>query len=38
MRLGDYVSVKTGKLDANAADENGKYPFFTCSVNNLKIG
>ena len=37
MRLGDYVSVKTGKLDANAADENGEYPFFTCSVNSLRI-
>ena len=37
MRLGDYVSVKTGKLDANAADENGEYPFFTCSVNCLRI-
>lgn len=29
--LGDYVSIKTGKLDANAAVEGGKYPFFTCS-------
>ncbi|EDY87316.1 type I restriction-modification system S subunit [gamma proteobacterium HTCC5015] len=23
--------MTTGKLDANAADENGQYPFFTCS-------
>ena len=23
-RLGDYVNIKTGKLDANAAVENGK--------------
>lgn len=23
--------TKTGKLNANAMDENGKYPFFTCS-------
>lgn len=30
-RLGDYVNIKTGKLDANAAVENGQYPFFTCS-------
>ena len=36
-RLGDYVSIKTGKLDANASSENGKYPFFTCSVAPLKI-
>lgn len=36
-RLGDYVNIKTGKLDANASSENGKYPFFTCSVNNLWI-
>ncbi len=36
-RLGDYVSIKTGKLDANAANENGLYPFFTCSVEPLKI-
>lgn len=25
--LGDLVNIKTGKLDANQADENGKYPF-----------
>ena len=36
-RLGDYVKIKTGKLDANAASENGQYPFFTCSVEPLKI-
>lgn len=36
-RLGDYVNIKTGKLDANASSENGKYPFFTCSVKNLWI-
>jgi type I restriction enzyme, S subunit len=29
--LRDLVSIKTGKLDANAAVEGGKYPFFTCS-------
>ena len=29
--LGDVVNIKTGKLDANAAVENGKFPFFTCS-------
>ncbi|WP_137662440.1 restriction endonuclease subunit S, partial [Veillonella tobetsuensis] len=30
-------NIKTGKLDANQADENGKYPFFTCSKEISKI-
>ena len=29
--LGELVTIKTGKLDSNAAVKNGKYPFFTCS-------
>jgi len=29
--LGDLVEFRTGKLDSNAAVENGRYPFFTCS-------
>lgn len=29
--LGDICKIVTGKLNANAAVENGKYPFFTCS-------
>ena len=29
--LGELVHIKTGKLDANAAEEDGEYPFFTCS-------
>lgn len=29
--LGGNVIIKTGKLDANAATENGAYPFFTCA-------
>lgn len=29
--LGEFVSITTGKLDANAAREGGQYPFFTCS-------
>lgn len=29
--LGDLVNITTGKLDANAAVESGKFPFFTCS-------
>ena len=36
-RLGNYVKIKTGKLDANASSENGQYPFFTCSVEPLRI-
>lgn len=30
-KLGDICNISTGKLNANAAVENGKYPFFTCS-------
>ncbi len=37
VRLGDYVSIKTGKLDANAASEDGQYPFFTCAITPLRI-
>ena len=37
VKLGDYVKIRTGKLDANASSENGKYPFFTCSKEPLKI-
>jgi type I restriction enzyme S subunit len=29
--LGNFVTIKTGKLNANAAIEKGTYPFFTCS-------
>ena len=36
-RLGDYVKIRTGKLDANAASEKGQYPFFTCSIEPLRI-
>ena len=31
MKLGDLIIVRTGKLDANAENINGQYPFFTCS-------
>ncbi len=37
LRLGDYVRVRTGKLDANASDSSGQYPFFTCSQEPLRI-
>ena len=29
--LGKLANIETGKLNANAADEGGKYPFFTCA-------
>ena len=29
--LGDFVEIRTGKLDANAAVDGGEYPFFTCA-------
>lgn len=36
--LGEVVrSVKTGKLDANAMVENGKYRFYTCAKNYYRI-
>lgn len=31
VRLGNICSITTGKLDANAMKENGKYKFFTCA-------
>ena len=37
VKLGDICNIKTGKLDANASSSNGKYPFFTCSKEPLKI-
>lgn len=37
VKLRDYVSIKTGKLDANASNINGQYPFFTCSIQPLRI-
>ena len=37
VNLGEYVKIKTGKLDANASNINGKYPFFTCSNKSLRI-
>lgn len=37
VKLGDYIKIQTGKLDANASNENGIYPFFTCAVEPLQI-
>jgi type I restriction enzyme S subunit len=35
--LGDLTRIRTGKLDANAADEDGAHPFFTCAIEPLRI-
>lgn len=35
-KLGKLASIVTGKLDANAARDNGKYAFFTCGKETLK--
>ena len=35
--LGEIANIYTGKLDANAEDKSGKYPFFTCGEEILKI-
>jgi type I restriction enzyme S subunit len=37
VELGKYVNIKTGKLDANANDPDGVFPFFTCSKEPLSI-
>ena len=36
VKLGALTSIKTGKLDANAAT-GGEYPFFSCSSETLSI-
>lgn len=36
-KLGEIASVRTGKLDANAADDGGAYLFYTCSREISKI-
>lgn len=37
MYLSDIASFKTGKLNSNQAVVNGRFPFFTCSPEVLKI-
>ena len=37
IKLGPFVKIRTGKLDANASISNGQYPFFTCSRSTLRI-
>lgn len=36
-KLKDISLIRTGKLDSNAAEENGIYPFFTCDPQTLCI-
>jgi len=36
-KLGDICTIRTGKLDSNAAVEGGKYPFFTCAQETFSI-
>jgi type I restriction enzyme S subunit len=35
--MGQLTRIRTGKLDANAADDDGRYPFFTCASTPLRI-
>ncbi|MCX9157273.1 restriction endonuclease subunit S [Niveibacterium sp. 24ML] len=35
--LGKITTIRTGKLDANAASPDGQFPFFTCSETPLRI-
>ena len=37
MKLGELVCIRTGRLDANQAVKNGRYPFFTCAAEPLRI-
>ena len=37
VRVSYLTKIRTGKLDANASSEDGKYPFFTCSKEPLRI-
>lgn len=37
VKIGNLTKIRTGKLDANASSEEGRYPFFTCSKEPLRI-
>lgn len=37
LKWNDVFTTTTGKLDSNAAVDNGEYPFFTCSKEVLRI-
>lgn len=36
-KLGDICNITTGRLNSNAAESFGKYPFFTCSKEEFRI-
>ena len=36
-KLGEICHITTGKLDANAMVNDGKFPFFTCAASPFKI-
>ena len=36
-KAGELVTFRTGKLDSNAAEDGGKYPFFTCARQTYRI-
>ena len=35
--VGGFVKIKTGKIDVNAGSKDGRYPFFSCAQEILKI-
>jgi type I restriction enzyme S subunit len=35
--LGEFCHITTGKLDANAMNQNGKYDFYTSGIQKFKI-
>jgi type I restriction enzyme, S subunit len=37
IRLSEVCSMRTGKLDSNAAVKGGQYPFFTCAQETFQI-
>ena len=37
VKLLEACNISTGKLDSNAAEINGKYPFFTCAPEPMQI-
>jgi type I restriction enzyme S subunit len=36
-KLGELVRIRTGKLDVNAEERDGIYPFFTCAIDPVRI-
>ena len=37
VKLTEICNITTGKLDSNAAEDNGRYPYFTCAPEPLAI-